>query len=45
MGVQITFEDVKVPVKNLIGEENKGFQLIMANCALRLCFLLRRLFR
>ncbi|KAH8923526.1 acyl-CoA dehydrogenase NM domain-like protein [Atractiella rhizophila] len=27
----ITFEDVKVPVENLIGKENKGFQLIMSN--------------
>lgn len=27
----ITFEDVKVPVGNLIGKENKGFQLIMKN--------------
>merc|ERR1719171_1198116 len=27
----ITFEDVKVPVTNLIGKENKGFQLIMRN--------------
>lgn len=27
----ISFEDVKVPVENLIGKENKGFQLIMAN--------------
>lgn len=23
----ITFEDVKVPVENLIGEENKGFKV------------------
>merc|ERR1719191_1843164 len=27
----ITFEDVKVPVSNLIGKENKGFNLIMKN--------------
>merc|ERR1719316_2075312 len=27
----ITFEDVKVPVANLLGKENKGFQLIMEN--------------
>lgn len=27
----ITFEDAEVPVENLIGEENKGFQLIMSN--------------
>ena len=27
----ITFEDVKVPVENLIGEENQGFKYIMSN--------------
>ncbi|KAL2402458.1 Acyl-CoA dehydrogenase AFT10-1 [Exophiala dermatitidis] len=27
----ITFEDVEVPVSNLIGQENKGFALIMSN--------------
>jgi alkylation response protein AidB-like acyl-CoA dehydrogenase len=27
----ITFEDVKVPVENLIGKENKGFKYIMYN--------------
>jgi len=27
----ITFEDVKVPVENLIGEENQGFKCIMHN--------------
>ncbi|KAF2709539.1 acyl-CoA dehydrogenase-like protein [Pleomassaria siparia CBS 279.74] len=27
----ITFEDVKVPVENLIGKENKGFKVIMTN--------------
>jgi alkylation response protein AidB-like acyl-CoA dehydrogenase len=27
----ITFEDVKVPVENLIGQENKGFKYIMTN--------------
>ena len=27
----ITFEDVKVPVENLIGEENNGFKCIMYN--------------
>ncbi|KAI8823662.1 acyl-CoA dehydrogenase/oxidase [Fimicolochytrium jonesii] len=27
----ITFEDVKVPVENLIGKENKGFKCIMFN--------------
>jgi len=27
----VTLEDVKVPVENLIGEENQGFMLIMTN--------------
>lgn len=27
----VTFEDVKVPVGNLLGKENKGFRLIMSN--------------
>ncbi|PGG98297.1 hypothetical protein AJ80_09558 [Polytolypa hystricis UAMH7299] len=27
----IAFEDVKVPVENLIGKENKGFKVIMTN--------------
>ncbi|KAI8817766.1 acyl-CoA dehydrogenase/oxidase [Fimicolochytrium jonesii] len=27
----VTFDNVKVPVENLIGGENKGFQVIMAN--------------
>ncbi|KAJ3070851.1 hypothetical protein HDU98_006142 [Podochytrium sp. JEL0797] len=27
----VTFEDVKVPVENLIGKENKGFKCIMYN--------------
>ncbi|TPX37119.1 hypothetical protein SmJEL517_g00967 [Synchytrium microbalum] len=27
----VTFEDVKVPVENLIGKENKGFKIIMRN--------------
>ncbi|KAF3909577.1 hypothetical protein AA313_de0205623 [Arthrobotrys entomopaga] len=27
----ITFEDVKVPVENLIGKENQGFKVIMTN--------------
>eukprot|EP00026_Physarum_polycephalum_P002369 Phypoly_transcript_02375.p1 GENE.Phypoly_transcript_02375~~Phypoly_transcript_02375.p1 ORF type:complete len:492 (+),score=67.09 Phypoly_transcript_02375:69-1544(+) len=27
----VTFEDVKVPVENLVGEENKGFKYIMFN--------------
>lgn len=27
----VEFDDVKVPVENLLGKENKGFQLIMSN--------------
>lgn len=27
----ITFEDVRVPVENLIGQENHGFKYIMYN--------------
>jgi alkylation response protein AidB-like acyl-CoA dehydrogenase len=27
----ITFEDVKVPVENLIGKENEGFKYVMDN--------------
>lgn len=27
----VTFEDVKVPVENLIGKENKGFKVLMTN--------------
>jgi len=27
----VTFEDVKVPVENLIGKENKGFRVLMTN--------------
>eukprot|EP00397_Hematodinium_sp_SG-2012_P045514 GEMP01051148.1.p1 GENE.GEMP01051148.1~~GEMP01051148.1.p1 ORF type:complete len:425 (+),score=96.76 GEMP01051148.1:24-1277(+) len=27
----VTFEDVKVPLENLIGEENQGFKVIMKN--------------
>ena len=27
----ITFEDVKVPVENLLGKENQGFRVIMSN--------------
>ena len=27
----VIFENVKVPVENLIGEENSGFQYIMSN--------------
>ncbi|GAA5838100.1 hypothetical protein JCM5353_004497 [Sporobolomyces roseus] len=29
----LTFEDVKVPVENLIGEQDNGFKLIMSNFA------------
>ena len=28
---ELSFTDVEVPVENLLGEENRGFQLIMAN--------------
>lgn len=27
----ITFDNVKVPIENLLGEENKGFEIIMSN--------------
>ena len=27
----ITFENVKVPIENLLGEENEGFKIIMSN--------------
>lgn len=27
----VMFENVQVPVKHLLGEENKGFELIMSN--------------
>lgn len=29
--VQLTFEDMKVPAKNLLGEEGQGFKVAMAN--------------
>ncbi|CAI8716962.1 MULTISPECIES: acyl-CoA dehydrogenase [Bacillus] len=29
--VQLTFEDMKVPVENLLGEEGQGFKVAMAN--------------
>lgn len=29
--VQLTFENMRVPVENLLGEENKGFSIAMAN--------------
>ncbi|MBM7585223.1 alkylation response protein AidB-like acyl-CoA dehydrogenase [Bacillus pakistanensis] len=29
--VQLTFEDMKVPVENLLGEEGQGFKIAMAN--------------
>lgn len=29
--VSLTFEDMKVPVENLLGDEGKGFQIAMAN--------------
>lgn len=33
----VTYEDVKVPVGNLLGKENKGFQIIMSKCVGREC--------
>ena len=33
----ITFEDVHVPVENLIGAENEGFKYIMCASAARVC--------
>ena len=27
----ITYDNVKVPVENLLGEENRGFEIIMSN--------------
>ena len=30
---EISFSDVEVPAENLLGEENGGFKLIMANFA------------
>ena len=29
--VQLTFEDMKVPAENLLGEEGEGFKIAMAN--------------
>ena len=29
--VQLTFEDMKIPVENLLGEEGEGFKIAMAN--------------
>ena len=29
--VQLTFEDMKVPAENLLGEEGQGFKVAMAN--------------
>ncbi len=31
MTVQLTFEDMKVPIENLLGEEGEGFKIAMAN--------------
>lgn len=36
----ITFEDVKVPVENLIGKENKGFKCIMCKFFTQLQFII-----
>jgi alkylation response protein AidB-like acyl-CoA dehydrogenase len=33
----ITFEDVKVPVENLIGKENQGFKVVMTNFNHEVC--------
>lgn len=38
----ITFEDVKVPVENLIGKENEGFRYVMDNLYVLLLLLLIR---
>lgn len=44
----LAFQDVLVPVENLIGEENAGFKMIMTNVSdvgtfyLRLCIILMR---
>lgn len=27
----VTFENVKVPVENLIGKENEGFKIVLSN--------------
>ena len=34
MSTYFTFEDVKVPVENLIGKEDEGFKVFMASVAL-----------
>ena len=36
----ITFDDVKVPVSNLIGKENDGFKQIMSAESFLFCFVL-----
>jgi len=37
----IEFDDVKVPVANLIGEENKGFEIIMSSMPRPILFTLK----
>jgi alkylation response protein AidB-like acyl-CoA dehydrogenase len=32
----IEFDDVEVPVENLLGQENRGFEIIMSSKHLRL---------
>lgn len=39
----IIFDNVKVPVENLVGEENEGFKIIMLNFnheRLYICFII-----
>jgi len=38
----ITFEDVKVPVENLIGKENQGFKVVMTNFNHEVCIAMVR---
>ncbi|KAG0141976.1 hypothetical protein CROQUDRAFT_663125 [Cronartium quercuum f. sp. fusiforme G11] len=45
---QVVFDDVKVPIENLVGKENEGFRYIMSNFnheRLNLAFLATRLSR
>lgn len=35
----LNFEDVKVPVENLIGKEHEGFKMIMSNVSQTLVLL------
>jgi alkylation response protein AidB-like acyl-CoA dehydrogenase len=38
----IEFDDVEVPVENLLGQENRGFEIIMSSKHLRLAPSTRR---